>query len=41
VALLTPLMTILQMTGYGFGLVYEWIRKLGGIDPNTKYIELY
>lgn len=41
VALLTPLMTFLQMTGYGYGLVYEWIRKLRGINPNTKYIELY
>ncbi len=41
VALLTPVMTFLQMTGYGFGLVYEWIRKLRGINPNTKYIELY
>lgn len=41
VALLTPVMTILQMTGYGYGLVYEWVRKLMGINPNTKYIELY
>ncbi|MFY0605068.1 MAG: glycosyltransferase [Cyclobacteriaceae bacterium] len=41
VALLTPVMTLLQMTGYGFGLVYEWVRKLRGIDPNTKYIDLY
>lgn len=41
VALLTPVMTVLQMSGYGYGLVYEWIRKLRGVDPNTKYIELY
>jgi glycosyltransferase involved in cell wall biosynthesis len=41
VALLTPVMTFLQMTGYGYGLVYEWVRKLRGINPNTKYIELY
>lgn len=41
VALLSPLAGLLQLTGYGYGLVYEWIRKLRGIDPNTKYIELY
>lgn len=41
VALLTPIMAFLQMTGYGYGLVYEWLRKLRGIDPNTRYIELY
>jgi len=41
VALLTPMMTFLQMTGYGYGLIYEWVRKLRGINPNTKYIELY
>jgi glycosyltransferase involved in cell wall biosynthesis len=41
VAVLTPLMTMIQMTGYGYGLVYEWVRKLRGINPNTKYIELY
>ncbi len=41
VAWLTPQMTLLQMTGYGYGLVYEWLRKMRGIDPNTKYIDLY
>ena len=41
VAMITPLATLLQMLGYGYGLVYEWIRKQRGIDPNTKYIELY
>lgn len=41
VAFLTPLATLLQMTGYGYGLVYEWLRKQKGIDPNTRYIELY
>lgn len=41
VTLLTPIMTLLQMFGYGYGLVYEWVRKLRGINPNTKYIELY
>ncbi|MDW3193866.1 MAG: glycosyltransferase [Cytophagales bacterium] len=41
VAFLTPIAAFLQMFGYGYGLTYEWIRKLRGIDPNTKYIELY
>ncbi|RED91759.1 glycosyltransferase [Marinoscillum furvescens] len=41
VALLAPVVALLQLTGYGYGLVYEWIRKLRGINPNTKYIELY
>jgi len=41
VAFLTPQMTLLQMFGYGYGLIYEWVRKLRGINPNTKYIELY
>ena len=41
VGLITPIATFLQMFGYGYGLVYEWIRKLRGINPNTKYIELY
>lgn len=41
VALLTPVAAFLQMFGYGYGLVYEWIRKLRGINPNTRYIELY
>ena len=41
VAIITPLLTLLQMYGYGYGLVYEWIRKIRGIDPNTRYIELY
>lgn len=41
VAILTPVATLLQMAGYGYGLTYEWLRKLRGIDPNTKYIELY
>ena len=41
VALLTPVITVVQMFGYGYGLVYEWIRKIRGINPNTPYIELY
>ncbi len=41
VALLSPFAALLQLTGYGYGLVYEWVRKIRGIDPNTKYIELY
>ena len=41
VALLAPITALLQLTGYGYGLVYEWQRKIRGIDPNTKYIELY
>ncbi|MEM9326704.1 MAG: glycosyltransferase [Bacteroidota bacterium] len=41
VALLTPITACMQLTGYGYGLVYEYIRKLRGIDPNTKYTELY
>lgn len=41
VALMSPFTALLQLTGYGYGLVYEWIRKVRGIDPNTKYIELY
>lgn len=41
VALLTPIAALLQMVGYGYGLAYEWVRKRRGVDPNTKYIELY
>ncbi len=41
VGLITPVAALLQMFGYGYGLVYEWLRKLRGINPNTKYIELY
>jgi len=41
VGVLSPLVAFLQLFGYGYGLVYEWIRKLRGINPNTKYIELY
>lgn len=41
VGLLTPIAALLQMFGYGWGLVYEWVRKQQGINPNTKYIELY
>ncbi len=41
VALLTPVVAFLQLTGYGIGLVYEWVRKQAGINPNAKYIELY
>lgn len=41
VALFSPVVTLVQMFGYGYGLVYEWIRKLRGIDPNTAYLELY
>lgn len=41
VSVLVPVVALLQLTGYGYGLVYEWVRKIRGIDPNTKYIELY
>lgn len=41
VTFLAPLVALLQLFGYGYGLVYEWVRKQRGIDPNTKYIELY
>lgn len=41
VGVLSPVVAFLQLSGYGYGLVYEWIRKLRGIDPNTRYIELY
>ena len=40
-ALLIPLVVLIQFFSYSYGLIYEWIRKLRGIDPNTKYIELY
>lgn len=41
VGLITPIAAFLQMFGYAYGLIYEWIRKMRGIDPNTKYIDLY
>lgn len=41
VALLSPVTACIQLAGYGYGLVYEWIRKLRGVDPNTRYTELY
>ncbi|MEQ9300798.1 MAG: glycosyltransferase [Cyclobacteriaceae bacterium] len=41
VAFLAPFVALLQLSGYGLGLVYEWIRKLKGINPNAKYIDLY
>ena len=41
VALLSPLVSGIQLAGYGFGLLYEWIRKVRGVNPNTKYTELY
>ena len=41
VGVLSPLVAFLQLFGYGYGLIYEWFRKLRGINPNTKYIELY
>ena len=40
-AILIPLVVLIQFFSYSYGLIYEWIRKLRGIDPNTKYIELY
>ena len=40
-ALLVPIVVLIQFFSYSSGLIYEWIRKLRGIDPNTKYIELY
>jgi glycosyltransferase involved in cell wall biosynthesis len=41
VALLTPLAALLQLIGYGYGLMSEWVRKLRGIDPNAPYVDLY
>lgn len=41
VAVITPFITLIQMFGYGYGLLYEWVRKRRGIDPNAPYIELY
>lgn len=41
VALLSPIVAFIQLFGYAYGLVYEGIRKVRGINPNTKYIELY
>ena len=41
VAMLGPVVALIQLFGYGYGLIYEWVRKLRGIDPNTRYIELY
>jgi glycosyltransferase involved in cell wall biosynthesis len=38
---LSPVFVVAQFLGYGYGMCYEWLRKLRGIDPNTKYIELY
>ncbi len=40
-ALLIPPVILIQFFSYSYGLIYEWIRKLRGIDPNTRYIELY
>ncbi|MEQ8238421.1 MAG: glycosyltransferase [Cyclobacteriaceae bacterium] len=40
-AILAPFITLIQMLGYAYGLVYEWFRKLRGINPNTKYIDIY
>jgi glycosyltransferase involved in cell wall biosynthesis len=41
VGLLAPVAAFLQLTGYGYGLAYEFFRKLAGRDPNAKYIDLY
>ncbi len=41
VALLTPFVAIIQLYGYGWGMIYEYLRKLRGINPNTAYTELY
>lgn len=41
VAALSPWTTVLQMTAYAHGMTYEWIQKLRGIDPNTRYTEIY
>lgn len=41
VSLLTPVATALQMTAYAHGMAYEWIQKMRGIDPNTRYTEIY
>jgi glycosyltransferase involved in cell wall biosynthesis len=41
VALLTPLTSFIQLFGYGYGLIYEYVRKIRGIDPNAPYLDLY
>ena len=41
VALVSIVTTLLQMFGYGGGLVVESVRKWRGVDPNTPYIDLY
>ncbi len=41
VAIVVPVTSFLQLTGYGYGLIYEWLRKIRGINPNTRYTELY
>ncbi len=39
--LLSPIVVLIQFFAYSNGMIYEWIRKMRGIDPNTKYIDLY
>ncbi len=41
IGILTPIFAVIQLTAYGWGLLYEWIRKMAGINPNTAYTELY
>lgn len=40
-SVISPVIVIVQFSFYSYGLIYEWIRKIMGINPNTKYIELY
>lgn len=40
-AVLSPLVVLIQFFSYSYGLIYEWVRKLMGIDPNTRYIDIY
>lgn len=40
-SLLSPLIVMIQFYSYSIGLLFEWIRKKRGINPNMKYIELY
>ncbi|XOV91482.1 MAG: glycosyltransferase [Bacteroidota bacterium] len=39
--LVSPIVVLIQFFSYSYGLLYEWIRKLRGIDPNTPYIDIY
>ncbi len=41
ISVLVPFAGLIQLTAYGYGFLYEWVRKLFGVNPNTKYTELY